>query len=269
MANNINALTVFDNVNNTLSTIELSPVNSAILAKVPDNLKDTTAAIMRANQYSSGVSLVLCSLLFNLKSNSAALKASPYKNYSNYCKEVLRLDAAQASRYAVMFERLFYDVDKPIEKLTTDFTVAQLVAISLLKDRAIRTLFIDRVTADYSCTNINKAVSYLKDFNKQSLDNDVIDWKIVDDLLKYGKSEKIEKETTAETKTAETTAETTTAETTAETTVNDNTICKFTNENVKKFTKDIATYITNHGNNLTKSELLTMINKAINEYIEK
>jgi hypothetical protein len=227
MNTNTNALAVFDNVNSTLSSIELSPVNTAILAKVPDNLKDTTAAIMRANQYSSGVSLVLCSLLFNLKSNSAALKASPYKNYSNYCKEVLRLDAAQASRYAVMFERLFYDVDKPIEKLTTDFTVAQLVAISLLKDRTIRTLFIDHVTADYPCTNINKAVSYLKDFNKQSLDNDVIDWKIVDDLLKFGKSEKIEKETTAETKTAETTAETTTAETTAETTTADN-ICKFT-----------------------------------------
>lgn len=224
-----NTLTIFNNVETTLSTIELSPVNSAILSKVPDNLKDTTAAIMRANQYSSGVSIVLCSLLFNLKSNSAALKASPYKNYSNYCKEVLRLDGAQASRYATMFERLFYDVDKPIEKLTTDgFTVAQLVAISLLKDRTIRNMLIERVSADNSCTNINKAVAYLKDYNKQSLELNVIDWNIVDELLTSGTSERLTKatETTTET-TTEATTEATTPEAITPEATSDN-ICKFT-----------------------------------------
>ena len=225
-----NQLAIFNNVESTLSTIELSPVNTAILSKVPDNLKDTTAAIMRASQYSSGVSIVLCSLLFSLKSNSAALKASPYKNYSNYCKEVLRLDGAQASRYATMFERLFYDVDKPIEKLTTDgFTVAQLVAISLLKDRTIRNMLIEKVSANNSCTNINKAVAYLKDYNKQSLELNVIDWNIVDELLENGTSERL-------TKATETTEATTTEATTTEATETTEATTKATEDNICKFT---------------------------------
>ena len=205
----------------TIESIELSPVNKSILATVPENLQNVTSAIMRANQFSSGVSLALCELLYNLKSNcSTELKTSKWKNYSNYCKDVLRLDPSQSSNYAMMYERLFYDVDKPITKFVTDgYTVAQLVAIAKLKDRTIRNMFIEIVSADYSCTNINKAVAYLRDFNKQSLELNIIDWNIVKDLLANGKSEKLEKEEKTEKAT----------ETATETATDPDNICKFTN----------------------------------------
>ena len=225
MNNNTNyAVALISNTTKQLESVELSAVNSAILAKVPTDLQSITSAIMKANQYSSGVSIVLCKLLFELKSNSAALKASPYKNFSNFAKDVLRLDPAQSSRYSAMYERLFYDNDKneQIEKFAKDgFTVAQLVSLSLLKDRTIRSMLCDIVIADYSCTNINKAVSYLKDFNKESLEQNVIDWNIVKDLLEKGNSEKLVKP--SDTKSGDTTADTT-----ADTVKADN-ICEFTN----------------------------------------
>ena len=225
---------VISNALKAADNMELSPVNKAILATVPEKLSDITSSIMKATQFSSGVSIALCQLLFALKSNCATeLKTSKWKNYSNFCKEVLRLDPAQSSNYATMYERLFYDVDEPITKFVTDgFTVAQLVAIAKLKDRAIRTLFIKIVTADYSCTNINKAVNYLKEFNRQSLELNVIDWNVVKELLESGKSEKLEKTETATAESAETataeSAETATAETATAETATANS-CKFTN----------------------------------------
>ena len=176
-------------INNSLAVIDnikLSQVNTAILAKVPTDLHDITEAIFKANQYSSGVSLLLCELLYKLKSNSTALKSSSYKNFSNYAKEVLRVDPAQASRYCTMYERLFYDNDKQDQIknfIENGFTVAQLVSLSLLKDRTIRSMLCDIVTSDYPCTNINKAVKYLSDFNRESLEHNIIDWNIVKDIL--------------------------------------------------------------------------------------
>ena len=221
------AVALISNTTKQLESVELSAVNNAILAKVPKDLQSITSAIMKANQFSSGVSIVLCKLLFEVKSNGSALKASPYKNFSNYAKDVLRLDPAQSSNYSAMYERLFYDNDKTeqIEKFVKDgFTVAQLVAISKLKDRTIRSMLADIVTADYSCTNINKAVAYLKDFNKESLELNVIDWNIVKDLLMSGKSDKLESKSDTDTATTDTaTTDTATIESSSK-------ICKFTNK---------------------------------------
>ena len=186
-------LTTTNNVD--FSKVTLTDVNNAILEKVPETLRDITAALMKASQLSSGVSLVMCELLFKVKSNGAALKASGYA-FGTYCDKVLRVDPAQATRYSAMYERLYYDVETPYKKLENGggFTVAQLVEISKLADRAIRKMFIefDGLTNDCSSTNIRKAVNHLKSFDKASII--AIDWTEVKEILTTGTTKKAEAE---------------------------------------------------------------------------
>ena len=181
-----------------LSSIKLNDVNNAILAKVDRELQPITAAIMAANQFSTGVSLVMCELLYKLKTNGAtAIKASEHKTYGAFVKNVLRVDPSQATNYAKMYERLYYDVDEPYKKLENGggFNVSQLVQISKLNDRLIRKLFINipELSPDKSSVNIGKAIKYLSVFDKTTVEN--VNWNEVGEILINGitKSEQTEK----------------------------------------------------------------------------
>ena len=181
-----------------LSTVKLNDVNNAILAKVDKELQPITAAIMAASQFSTGVSLVMCELLYKLKTNGAtAIKASEHKTYGTFVKNVLRVDPSQATNYAKMFERLFYDVDEPYKKLENGggFNVSQLVQISKLNDRLIRKLFINipELSPDKSSVNIGKAVKYLSVFDKTTVET--VNWNEVAEILINGttKAEQAEK----------------------------------------------------------------------------
>ena len=230
----------FDLVSNemtsALANIELSNVNNAILAKVSDDLKDITAALMRCNQFSSGVSLQFCKLLYEVKADTAKLKRAGYKGFGEYAKTVLRIEPSQATRYSQMFERLFIDTDTVFEPFDTlakinEYTVAQLVAISLVKDGLIRKLLINNcIKPEYSCTNINAAVKYLNSFDKMRIED--IKWNTVVELLEKGAS--TEKPETVET-TATETAENVSRETELTKTENGETVKEITFTTVKEY----------------------------------
>ena len=191
-----------DVIEKSLSTVALSQVNTAILATVPDHLKADTETMLKAVQFSSGVSIYLCAFLYKMKSNPSQFKSTDYKSYGCYCERVLRIDKSQSSNYANMFEKLYVDVDEPFEKLK-DFsmwTVSQLVAVAKIKDRVIRKLFINSVLEPtYSTTNINKAVSYLNTFDRDLIEK--INWNEIKDILIKGELPKTEETKTEETKT--------------------------------------------------------------------
>ena len=224
-----------------LENITLSNVNQALLTKVSPEMRETTETLLKTMQFSSGVSLAFCAMLYEIKSNTAMLKASPQKSFSTYCEQILRTDKAQASRYCNMYEILFVDIDEPFKTVNeanyTEYTVAQLVAMTGVKDRVIRKLFInEHITADYSCTNINKAVKYLNDFNRNTID--YVKWNSVDELLKNGavKASETETNTEANTEASEASeANTEASEANTEASENGTKSCKFTT--VEEFTK--------------------------------
>ena len=195
---NENAITV----TTALKGVTLTDVNKAILATVPETLKAVTETFFAANQFNTGVSLVMCEMLFRIQSDTATLKASPYKNFSNYCDIVLRIDKAQASRYAKMYEVLYYDVDEPYEKLKNGggFSTAQLVEISKVKDRIIRKLFIQYagLSPKVASSRISKTVKELNTYDKEHIEN--INWNDIQTLLDGGTLNK--NETATETATA-------------------------------------------------------------------
>ena len=177
------------NESGALENITLSNVNQALLTKVSPEMRETTETLLKTMQFSSGVSIAFCAMLYEIKSNTALLKASPQKSFSRYCEEILRTDKGQASRYCNMFEVLFVDIEEPFktvnETTVNQYTIAQLVAMVAVKDRVIRKLFInEHIKPEYSCTNINKAVNYLNDFNRNTIDG--VKWKTVDELLEKG-----------------------------------------------------------------------------------
>ena len=211
-------------IENSLSKVELSPVNTAILATVPEHLKADTATMLKAVQFSSGVSIYLCAFLYKMKSNPSLFKSTEYKSYSVYCDKVLRIDKSQSSNYANMFEKLYVDVDEPYEKLKdySCWNVSQLVAVAKIKDRVIRKLFINSVLkSEYSTTNINKAVTYLNTFDRDAIE--LINWNEVTGILTTGNLPKSEN------------TENATAENTENATAEKSNSCKFTT--IKEFEK--------------------------------